>query len=117
MGFMEWLGLSPAYSLFAGATLWLVPILAEAAASLVYSPGWVAQQATSFFRSFHLYLDIFPFSIAAGFLFSIPQIWAWNRRADRLNREASLPPPTLAAVPGVWPPPPSVPASIDHTKG
>jgi len=47
-----------------------------------------------------------------AFLFALR--WAWNRRADRLNREASLPPPALAAVPGVWPPPPTVPET--HTK-
>ncbi len=109
---MEWLVLSPAYSLFAGSTLWLVPILAEAAASLIYSPVWIAQQAASFFRGFHLYLSIFPFSVIAGFLLSMPQIWAWNRRADRLNREASLPQPDLAAAPGVWPPPPDVPGGM-----
>jgi len=38
------------------------------------------------------------------------QHWAWNRRADRLNREPSLP---LAAVAsGVWPPPPTVSGDI-----
>ena len=39
-----------------------------------------------------------------------PVIWAWNRRADRLNRKAALPPPVAAAAPGVWPPPPTVSA-------
>ena len=33
--------------------------------------------------------------------------WAWNRRADRLNREAALPLPAPVAVPGSWPPPPA----------
>ncbi len=40
------------------------------------------------------------------------QHWAWNRRADRLNREPSLPQPIAAAVPGVWPPPPTVSGDI-----
>ncbi len=33
--------------------------------------------------------------------------WAWNRRVDRLNREASVPLAVPAALPGVWPPPPT----------
>ena len=36
-----------------------------------------------------------------------PWVWAWNRRADRLNREASVPLAVPAALPGVWPPPPT----------
>lgn len=36
------------------------------------------------------------------------QHWAWNRRADRLNREGPLMPEAVAAAPGVWPPPPTV---------
>jgi len=46
------------------------------------------------------------------FLYCFPTHWAWNRRADRLNREASLPQPALAIDAGVWPPPPiaSIPA-------
>ena len=38
------------------------------------------------------------------------QHWAWNRRADRLNREAALTPPVTAVLIGVWPPPPLGPA-------
>ncbi len=34
------------------------------------------------------------------------QHWAWNRRADRLNRDPVLPEPVPAETPGVWPPPP-----------
>ena len=48
---------------------------------------------------------------ASGPLLCLPFAWAWNRRADRLNREAALPPPELVAVPGVWPPPPMPSAS------
>ncbi len=33
--------------------------------------------------------------------------WAWNRRADRLNHEATLPKAAPVALPGVWPPPPT----------
>ena len=36
-----------------------------------------------------------------------PSVWAWNRRADRLNREAAAPQAVPAALPGVWPPPPT----------
>ena len=50
------------------------------------------------------------FAIAIGFAGCFCQHWAWNRRADRLNREAALPPPAAVAVPGVWPPPPVVSA-------
>ena len=41
-------------------------------------------------------------------LFSFPQFWAWNRRADRLNREAKglMPADVSDEMPGVWPPPP-----------
>jgi len=46
---------------------------------------------------------------ALGFVWLLLLQWAWNRRADRLNREASSPQPALAATPGVWPPPPNVP--------
>ncbi len=38
---------------------------------------------------------------------SLASRWAWNRRADRLNREAILPPLEPVVVPGVWPPPPT----------
>lgn len=38
------------------------------------------------------------------FLFALR--WAWNRRADRLNREAILPHLALTTDRGVWPPPP-----------
>ncbi len=38
--------------------------------------------------------------------------WAWNRRADRLNREPSLPLPAVADAPGVWPPPPTVSGDV-----
>ena len=37
-------------------------------------------------------------------------IYAWNRRADRLNREGLVPLPIPAEMPGVWPPPPAVSA-------
>ena len=40
--------------------------------------------------------------------FLLASRWAWNRRAHRLNREASLPQPALAIDIGVWPPPPNV---------
>ena len=33
--------------------------------------------------------------------------WAWNRRADRLNRIAALPQSVPFDLPGVWPPPPA----------
>lgn len=44
------------------------------------------------------------FLTAAGLA---PSFWAWNRRADRLNREG-ITPPAAAEVTGVWPPPPNV---------
>jgi hypothetical protein len=43
-----------------------------------------------------------------GFIWLLLLRWAWNRRADRLNREASLPKPAVDVAPGVWPPPPNV---------
>ena len=46
---------------------------------------------------------------AFGFVWLLLLRWAWNRRAERLNREASLPKPALSIDPGVWPPPPNVP--------
>lgn len=56
-----------------------------------------------------IFLSLLVFNIAINLL----QRWAWNRRADRLNREASLPQPALTSDMGVWPPPPSVSASAD----
>lgn len=47
--------------------------------------------------------------IAFGISGCFCQHWAWNRRADRLNREAALMPPTAVEVASVWPPPPAVP--------
>lgn len=47
--------------------------------------------------------------VVLGPLVLVPFAWAWNRRANRLNRETSVPQPTLATAPGVWPPPPDVP--------
>ncbi len=44
-----------------------------------------------------------------GFIWLLLLRWAWNRRADRLNREVCLPQPAPAAAPGVWPPPPNMP--------
>ena len=49
-------------------------------------------------------------AIATALSGCVGQHWAWNRRADRLNREAILPLPVAAAVPGAWPPPPAVSA-------
>ncbi len=51
----------------------------------------------------------FCFSLLAAVLLSLfPTQWAWNRRADRLNREASHPQQLIAVeVQGVWPPPPT----------
>lgn len=43
----------------------------------------------------------------------LPIRWAWNRRAARLNYEASLPQPTLADATDIWPPPPTISASAD----
>ena len=108
--FIEWLRMAPAYSLFMGATLWFLPVLIAAVVSLVAPPGMARNLITLFFWSFDRYFHYFALpAVALGFLLSLPQIWAWNRRADRLNREASLPQPAPAAAPGVWPPPPSVP--------
>lgn len=58
---------------------------------------------------------LFYWSLAVIFVFlhCLPTHWAWNRRADRLNREASLPQPALTSDMGVWPPPPSVSTSAD----
>ena len=49
----------------------------------------------------------------ATFTIWFPTRWAWNRRADRLNREASLPQPALATDTSVWPPPPIASLSAD----
>ena len=47
---------------------------------------------------------------AFGFVWLLLLRWAWNRRAERLNREASLPHPAALAIDtAVWPPPPNVP--------
>ena len=48
-----------------------------------------------------------------GFVWLLLLRWAWNRRADRLNREASLPQPELAVDTGIWPPPPTLSAPAD----
>lgn len=45
--------------------------------------------------------------LAVALLWLFPTHWAWNRRADRLNRGLSQPLPTLADVSGIWPPPPA----------
>ena len=42
-----------------------------------------------------------------------PTVWAWNRRADRLNREPAAPQALPAIDTSVWPPPPTVSASAD----
>ena len=39
--------------------------------------------------------------------------WAWNRRANRLNSEVSLPQLAPTVAPGVWPPPPIVSVADD----
>ena len=44
--------------------------------------------------------------IAFCILWCVCQHWAWNRRADRLNREPILLEPVVTNSPGVWPPPP-----------
>ena len=59
---------------------------------------------------------LFYCSLAMAFvsLGCFPIHWAWNRRADRLNREVNLPQSVVSVAPGVWPPPPTVPET--HTK-
>ncbi len=52
--------------------------------------------------------------IAVCILDCFCQHWAWNRRADRLNRESLLQ-PSVAAAPGVWPPPPTMPRADSRT--
>ncbi len=47
--------------------------------------------------------------LAAALMMLFLTHWAWNRRADRLNRETPLP-LAAAETPGVWPPPPLVSA-------
>lgn len=42
-----------------------------------------------------------------AFLVWWPYLHFWNKRAERLNREAEMAAPRTAA-PGVWPPPPTV---------
>ena len=42
-----------------------------------------------------------------GILATFSAHWAWNRRADRLNREPAVPQPVFVNAPGVWPPPPN----------
>ena len=56
-----------------------------------------------------IFLLMLMFNIAIH----LPARWAWNRRANRLTREASLPQPSLAIDTGVWPPPPSASASAN----
>ncbi len=59
-------------------------------------------------------LCLIPF--VAAMLFAAvqcPAVWAWNRRADRLNRAATAPQELPANDTGVWPPPPTVSASAD----
>ena len=46
---------------------------------------------------------------ALGFSWLLTLRWAWNRRAKRLNHEASLPQTALATDTSVWPPPPIAP--------
>ncbi len=50
---------------------------------------------------------------ALNVVFLLSLRWAWNRRADRLNREANEPQALLAIDTGIWPPPPTVSASAD----
>jgi len=57
-----------------------------------------------------LYISFVPAFLWAAYLDCSLQ--AWNRRADRLNREPSLPLPAVADVPGVWPPPPTVSGDV-----
>ena len=60
-------------------------------------------------------LCLVPFVAAPLFAAILyPSLWAWNRRARRLNYEATLPPPVFVAALGVWPPPPtvSIPADV-----
>lgn len=46
--------------------------------------------------------------VGSFFLWVLP-LALWNRRADRLNREANPPQPACAVDTGVWPPPPNAP--------
>lgn len=48
--------------------------------------------------------------IAFCILICVCQHWAWNRRADRLNREGIMTTPAATELAGVWPPPPIVSA-------
>ena len=51
-------------------------------------------------------ISLMPVVLWTGYL--CLSISAWNRRADCWSREAILPPPVAAEMPGVWPPPPVV---------
>ena len=48
-----------------------------------------------------------------GFAWLLAVRWAWNRRAKRLNFEATLPQPVLVSALDVWPPPPTVSTPAD----
>jgi hypothetical protein len=106
--------------LFGLTILFMAPIGAVLGTLLAYYDYTTAQHheaksapivATENWVSSTSYRDVlFPcyFVLAIAFLWLFLTHRAWNRRADRLNREPRLPQPVAAAVPGVWPPPPTV---------
>ncbi len=58
-------------------------------------------------EGFYFFLTAFPILFVFSLLLSLAHRWAWNRRADRLNREAAAPQAVPAILPGAWPPPPT----------
>lgn len=99
-----------------GFTALAVPILLFLLRTAPALPGllagtfhlsWAAVFAVIRDNVFLLFLPVMGLMI----LMSVPYLWAWNRRADRLSQ---LPPEQPDASPadaneGVWPPPPTAP--------
>ena len=64
---------------------------------------WMTHSST---QTSLIYLFMSACLVAACILAGAAHQWAWNRRADRLNREPVLPQPIFADAPDAWPPPP-----------
>lgn len=64
-----------------------------------------------FHRGWKLLLTMIVGYLVGTALMSLLARFLWNRRTDRLNREASLPQPQLlsATDASIWPPPPATP--------
>lgn len=95
--------------LVTAAFLWLASWLGHSVASIPARAFFSWPLAVSLWLGFMTWL--YPLALGLRALLLSLRVWAWNRRANRLQREGT---PVAEIVsdeppPGVWPPPPTVP--------